>query len=46
VAGLLNIFAIYDPYEGPAYLGYEDEPASRESSSRQVARELEAEGSV
>jgi len=46
VAGLLNIFAIYDAYEGPAYLGYEQEHASRGPSRRQVACELEAEGSV
>jgi len=46
IAGLLNIFAIYDAYEGPAYLGYEEDAASRVSSKSKVAGELEAEGSA
>jgi len=44
VAGLLNIFAIYDAYEGPAYLEAEEDAASRVSSSKQTAGELDAEG--
>jgi hypothetical protein len=46
VAGLLNIFAIYDAYEGPAYQGYEDESSARVPSSTRVAGELEPEGSA
>jgi len=30
VAGLLNILAIYDAFEGPAYTGGEDEPAPKD----------------
>jgi hypothetical protein len=43
VAGLLNIFAIYDAYEGPAYLEAEEDAGSRASSSKQAAGELDAE---
>ena len=31
VAGLLNILAIYDAYEGPAYLAHDVEPAPEDS---------------
>jgi len=44
VAGLLNIFAIYDAYEGPAYIGEEEDSASRASAKSKVAGELRAEG--
>ena len=44
VAGLLNIFAIYDAYEGPAYLDNEEEAAPRVSPSKTTAGELDAEG--
>jgi hypothetical protein len=46
VAGLLNIFAIYDAYEGPAYQGYEDDARARVTSSKRLPGELEAEGSA
>ena len=46
VAGLLNILAIYDAYEGPAYQEYEEEHASPVSSSALAAAEFKAEGSV
>jgi hypothetical protein len=49
VAGLLNILAIYDAYEGPAFQDYEEEPA-RGPSDRRLATaatgELNAEGSA
>jgi hypothetical protein len=47
VAGLLNVLAIYDAYEGPAYQEYE-EPASARMPSGELAaaRELKAEGSI
>ena len=46
VAGLLNILAIYDAYEGPAYLEYE-EPVGVDLYHRCTRRagELKAEGS-
>jgi hypothetical protein len=46
VAGLLNIFAIYDAYEGPAFLDYEEEPASPPEPSTLGAGELRVEGST
>jgi hypothetical protein len=48
VAGLLNILAIYDAYEGPAYQDNEDEVASRSASQPQPlpASGLRAEGSA
>lgn len=41
VAGLLNILAIYDAFEGPAYIESDDEPASTTTAadSAVVARE-------
>jgi hypothetical protein len=46
VAGLLNIFAIYDAYEGPAYQAYEEESTARSSARKRVPGELEPEGSA
>ena len=47
VAGLLNILAIYDAYEGPAYLDEDEESPAREPSPALVAAgELKAEGSA
>lgn len=47
VAGLLNILAIYDAYEGPAYLDVDDEnSAPVQAKSLAAAGELKAEGSV
>jgi len=46
VAGLLNILAIYDAYEGPAYQDYEDDPASQSAPNVLPARELQVEGSA
>jgi hypothetical protein len=47
VAGLLNILAIYDAYEGPAYQEYEEEHATPSpSGTRASVGELKAEGSV
>ncbi len=48
VAGLLNILAIYDAYEGPAYLDTDEEATSPATSGGGVipAGELKAEGSV
>jgi hypothetical protein len=45
VAGLLNILAIYDAYDGPAYLDQEEESASRAPASALSASDLKAEGS-
>jgi hypothetical protein len=46
VAGLLNILAIYDAYEGPAYQDEDEEAPAREPSPQLVAAgELKAEGS-
>jgi hypothetical protein len=45
IAGLLNILAIYDAYEGPAYLDEDEEEHSREAALV-AAGELKAEGSV
>ncbi|MFO0951390.1 MAG: DUF6677 family protein [Isosphaeraceae bacterium] len=44
VAGLLNILAIYDAYEGPAYSAFEDdaEPAPGEAAPRTDALKAEA----
>ena len=44
VAGLLNILAIYDAYEGPAYQEYEEESTS--PSAGPAASELKAEASA
>ena len=44
VAGLLNILAIYDAYEGPAYQEYEEESPS--PSPGLAPSELKAEASV
>jgi len=47
VAGLLNILAIYDAYEGPAYQEYEDElPTPVTPNGLAAVGELKAEGSV
>jgi hypothetical protein len=46
VAGLLNILAIYDAYEGPAYQDLEDEAAVRSASKPIPAGGLGAEGSA
>jgi hypothetical protein len=47
IAGLLNILAIYDAYEGPAYQDEDEEELSREPSPQLVAAgDLKAEGSV
>jgi hypothetical protein len=47
VAGLLNILAIYDAYEGPAYQDEDEESTSRQSSPGLVtAGELKAEGTA
>jgi hypothetical protein len=47
IAGLLNILAIYDAYEGPAYQEYEEHSESTfPSRSRGSAGELKAEGSA
>ena len=46
VAGLLNILAIYDAYEGPAYLEYDESSASTFTSGALAgAGKLKAEGS-
>ena len=45
VAGLLNILAIYDAYEGPAYQSYEEESGWRSASGNLAATgELKPEG--
>jgi len=46
VAGLLNILAIYDAYEGPAYQDFEEDSASQKSSQPMPASGLSAEGSA
>jgi hypothetical protein len=47
VAGLLNILAIYDAYEGPAYQEFDEERSPAVSSSAlKAVGELRAEGSV
>src|SRR5262249_9186977 len=46
VAGLLNILAIYDAYEGPATLEVEEDVRSRAPSGSLVAGDLKAEGSA
>jgi TM2 domain-containing membrane protein YozV len=46
IAGLLNILAIYDAYEGPAYQESEDEPASRTAAQSVPAGGIPAEGSA
>ena len=46
VAGLLNILAVYDAYEGPAYQDEDEESLSRDSSPALLpGGELKAEGS-
>ncbi len=45
IAGLLNLLAIYDAYEGPADSGSEpDEPAASEAEAGQSLAGLQAEG--
>ncbi len=46
MAGLLNILAIYDAYEGPAYQDLEEEAAARSASNPLPAGGLGAEGSA
>jgi hypothetical protein len=47
VAGLLNILAIYDAYEGPAYQDEDEESRAGDPSSGLIAAgELKAEGSA
>jgi hypothetical protein len=47
VAGLLNILAIYDAYEGPAYEEYEEEQASRGAAGALAAGgDLKPEGAT
>jgi hypothetical protein len=47
VAGLLNILAIYDAYEGPAFQDEDDEAPARDPSPQLVAAgELKAEGAA
>jgi hypothetical protein len=46
VAGLLNILAIYDAYEGPAYQDVEESPATRPAPATLAAGELRVEGST
>ena len=46
VAGLLNILAIYDAYEGPAYQDFEEEPVVQKSSQPVQVSGFRAEGSV
>ena len=46
VAGLLNILAIYDAYEGPAYQDLEEEAAARSAANPIPAGGLRAEGSA
>ena len=46
VAGLLNILAVYDAYEGPAYQDEDEESLLRDSSPALLpGGELKAEGS-
>jgi TM2 domain-containing membrane protein YozV len=46
VAGLLNILAIYDAYEGPAYQDFEEDAVSNRSAQPLPASGLSAEGSA
>ena len=46
VAGLLNILAIYDAYEGPAYQDFEEETAARATAQPLPAGGLRPEGSA
>ena len=46
VAGLLNILAIYDAYEGPAYQDLEEDSASQTTAQPMPATGLSAEGSA
>ncbi len=46
VAGLLNILAIYDAYEGPAYQDLEEESATQKRSQPMPASGLSAEGTA
>ena len=43
IAGLLNILAIYDAFEGPAYQGLEEDSDARAESSSLTSGELKAE---
>ena len=46
IAGLLNILAIYDAYDGPAYQDYPEEAAARSTSQSVPAGGITAEGSA
>jgi hypothetical protein len=46
VAGLLNILAIYDAFEGPAYQELEEDAAARSATQALSAGGLRAEGSA
>ena len=46
MAGLLNILAIYDAYEGPAYQDFEEEVASRVTAQPLPTAGLRPEGSA
>ncbi len=47
IAGLLNILAIYDAYEGPAYQEYEEDAAARSAAAPvPAASGIRAEGSA
>jgi hypothetical protein len=46
IAGLLNILAIYDAYEGPAFIDTDEEEGTSRSSALAAAGELKAEGSA
>lgn len=46
IAGLLNILAIYDAYEGPAYQEYEEDAGARAVAQAVPAGGIPAEGSV
>jgi hypothetical protein len=46
VAGLLNVLAIYDAYEGPAYQENEEAPASKLAAGTLGSGELRVEGSA
>jgi hypothetical protein len=46
VAGLLNILAIFDAFEGPAYTEGEEDAASRSAAAKLASGELGVEGSA
>lgn len=46
IAGLLNILAIYDAYEGPAYQDYPEEAVARSTPQSVPAAGITAEGSA